>query len=68
MRLKDGIFVLANFAAVYPTATLLLMGLGSVAPDLSMPLRTLLMTGVMVPAMTLVVIPAIRRTVDRHFV
>ncbi|MEM7497900.1 MAG: hypothetical protein AAF371_07895 [Pseudomonadota bacterium] len=67
MPFKKIVFVIAVFAAVYPTLTLGLLILGSAAPDLAMPVRTALTTAIMVPLMTLVVIPFIRRTIDRAF-
>ena len=45
MNRKDVVFVIAVFSAVYPTLTLGLLLLGEVAPDLSMPVRTLVTTG-----------------------
>ncbi|MEM6354853.1 MAG: hypothetical protein AAF844_04110 [Pseudomonadota bacterium] len=65
--MKQIVFVLAVFAAVYHSLTVGLLILAELLPDLTLPLRTALTTAVMVPKMTLVVIPAIRRVVDRSF-
>ncbi|MEM8818419.1 MAG: hypothetical protein AAGE90_02665 [Pseudomonadota bacterium] len=67
MYRKQTALVLAVFATVYPTITLALFVLGEIAPMMAMPLRTALMSAIMVPVMTLIVIPAIRRGIDRHF-
>ncbi|MEL6480525.1 MAG: hypothetical protein AAFQ75_03660 [Pseudomonadota bacterium] len=67
MPLKQIVFVMAVFAAVYPTLTVGLMIMSELAPDLALPVRTALTTGIMVPTMTLLVIPAIRRMIDRAF-
>ncbi|MEO1316608.1 MAG: hypothetical protein AAFW01_08485 [Pseudomonadota bacterium] len=65
--MKQIVFVVAVFAAVYPSLTIGLLILAELLPDLTLPLRTALTTAVMVPTMTLIVIPAIRRVVDRSF-
>ncbi len=48
---------LLTWAVVYPMITLLLIGLEPLVRDLATPLRTLILTALMVPAMVYVAMP-----------
>lgn len=48
---------LLTWAVVYPMITLLLAALGPLIGDVAMPLRTLLLTAIMVPAMVYLAMP-----------
>jgi len=53
--------LLLTWAAAYAVITLTLAGLGPVVNDWPMPLRTLLLTAIMVPVMTYGAAPVIDR-------
>lgn len=58
--------VLITWAAALPTITVLLFALEGLLGHWPLALRTLLLTGLMVPAMTLVIVPMLTRMLD-HF-
>ena len=54
---------LAVWAVVWPVVTVLLSALQALLPDLPMPARTLLLTALLVPAISLVIGPQIARRI-----
>ncbi|GFE66953.1 hypothetical protein [Litoreibacter roseus] len=58
--------VLVTWAAAWPTITALLFALDGVLGHWPLALRTLVLTGLMVPAMTVVIVPALNRLLA-HF-
>ena len=58
--------VLITWAAAWPTITVLLFALEGVLGHWPLALRTLLLTGLMVPAMTVLIVPSLNRLLD-HF-
>lgn len=59
--------VLIIWAAAWPTITALLFALEGMLGHWPLVLRTLVLTGLMVPAMTLLIVPALNRLLDRFF-
>ncbi len=59
--------VLITWAAAWPTITALLFAFEGLLGDWPLALRTLLLTGVMVPAMTLLIVPALNALLDNVF-
>ena len=57
--------VLIAWAAAWPTITVLLLVLAEPTEGWPLPARTLLLTGLMVPAMLLVMVPALTLLVGR---
>ena len=57
--------VLTAWAAAWPAITVLLLILDGPTADWPLALRTLLLTGLMVPTMVLVLVPMMNRAVDR---
>ena len=53
--------VLVTWAAAWPEITVLLLLLEAPTRDWPLALRTLLLTGLMVPAMVLILVPALTR-------
>lgn len=58
-------FAILVWLAIYPALTLLLWILGPEIRDWPLPLRTLALTVVLVPAMVFVLLPAVRRLLAR---
>ncbi len=58
--------VLITWATAWPTITALLFALEGTLEHWPLALRTLLLTGVLVPAMTVVIVPALTRMLG-HF-
>ena len=56
--------VLITWAAAWPTITALLFGLEGTLGHWPLPFRTLVLTGFMVPAMTLWIVPALNWLLD----
>ncbi len=56
--------VILNWLAAYPVITILLAVLDPILPDMPLPLRTLLVTVIMVPAMVYLVMPIVRAKVQ----
>jgi hypothetical protein len=65
--LKSVIFVATVILVVYPVVTLLLVGLEALELGLALPVQTALLSLVMVPAMSLVIVPRVRAAIDRRF-
>lgn len=55
--------IMAIWAIVWPLATVGLFALSALAPDLPMPLKTLVLSGFLVPAMSLVIVPFVGRRI-----
>lgn len=55
--------VLVSWAAVWPTITVLLLALEGIVGHWPLALRTLLLTGLMVPSMLLILVPALNRLI-----
>ena len=58
--------ILLTWAAAWPTITALLYALEGVLGHWPLAVRTLLLTGLMVPLMSLLIVPALNRLLD-HF-
>lgn len=58
---------LVTWVAIYPTITLLLAAFGPQLEALPLPLRTLLLTAVLVPLMVFVLVPRVKAVADRFF-
>lgn len=61
-RYKQALVV---WLAIYPTITLLQLTFGSTLAQLPIPLRTLVLTGVLVPLMVFVLVPTLNRLLAR---
>ncbi|WP_375230054.1 hypothetical protein [Roseobacter sp. S98] len=57
--------VLITWDAAWPTITVLLFALEDMLGHWPLALRTLVLTGLMVPAMSLLIVPALYRLLDR---
>ena len=55
----------AVWAVVWPLVTVLLFALQTSLPGLPMPIRTFVLTALLVPAISLVIAPAVGRTIPR---
>lgn len=58
--------VLVTWAAAWPAITVLLLVLEGPTQDWPLTLRTLLLTGLMVPAMVLILVPALNRVIGHR--
>ena len=56
--------VILNWLAAYPVITILLAVLDPILPNMPLPVRTLLVTVIMVPAMVYLVMPIVRAKVQ----
>ena len=54
-------FALMVWIAIYPAITLASFLLGDFIKDLALPVRTLIMTGILVPLMVYVLLPFLRK-------
>lgn len=54
-------FAIMVWLAIYPTITLVSFLIGDTIKNLSLPLKTLLMTGILVPLMVFVLLPLLRK-------
>jgi antibiotic biosynthesis monooxygenase (ABM) superfamily enzyme len=54
-------FALMVWIAIYPAITLASFLLGDFIKDLALPVRTLIMTGILVPLMVYVLLPLLRK-------
>ena len=56
---------IAVWTVVWPLVTVLLFALQALLPGLPMPARTLVLTALLVPAISLVIAPAVGRAIPR---
>jgi antibiotic biosynthesis monooxygenase (ABM) superfamily enzyme len=54
-------FAIMVWLAIYPTITLVSFLIGDTIKNWSLPLKTLLMTGILVPLMVFVLLPLLRK-------
>ncbi|MBP6038706.1 MAG: hypothetical protein KA523_00740 [Flavobacterium sp.] len=54
-------FVVMVWLAIYPTITFVSYLIGDVIKDWPLPLKTLLMTGILVPTMVFILLPILRK-------
>lgn len=68
MPLDKHTTALVTWAVVYPLITLLLIGLDPVLGEAPLPLRTLIVTAIMVPLMAYGIMPVVTRALEawRH--
>ncbi|MEM7606621.1 MAG: hypothetical protein AAF411_14785 [Myxococcota bacterium] len=58
---------LITWVTIYPTITLLLYVFGPLLEPLPLPLRTFVLTAVLVPLMVFVLVPRVKAVADRFF-
>lgn len=54
-------FAIMVWLAIYPAITLLTFLIGDYIKNLSLPIKTLIMTGILVPLMVFVLLPILRK-------
>lgn len=54
-------FALMVWIAIYPSITLVQLLIGKQLTNLALPIRTLIMTGILVPLMVYVLLPLVRK-------
>lgn len=57
-------FAVMVWLAIYPTITLVTFLIGDYIKNFPLPLKTLIMTGILVPLMVFVLLPILRKLMD----